>query len=301
MKKKIILFISVVIIAIGVVYFKKNDFDQQYKQKQPFLSLEKKNIKRISISRGSDTVDLFFEDNKWVVGIKKVIANQTKVDDLLKRIFQLNAKEVVSSNGLSLERYSLDSTKRKEIRVYDNQSQVVLHAYIGRFSSLQINSTYWKFVDNNEVYRCCGNITNDVIVNSVKWKNLNTAFFLIDTIIKIKVSRLVKNKKQQNEFLFKNKKWTLNRKKVDSTLVEKMIKGLRVFQADDIIQIDTTSKETIRIELFSKTGDKEVHSGFLDKSHVYFSYHKENNIVWYQIPIRIFKKLLGTQKEFKKK
>ncbi len=123
------------------------------------------------VETNEDTASLAMSGSVWVTSDNEFPADTAKVNKVLKAIFELKSDELVSRNPDRASEYGLDSTAVKIVTLLDGGGKQLARVAIGKTSSADWNSTFWKMYGSNKVYRTLGNIGSDLSGKINDWKD----------------------------------------------------------------------------------------------------------------------------------
>ncbi len=186
-KRLIILAIAIGVLVVLVTINKKSAEKSRASQ-LALDSSSKEGVKSFQVKSKSDSVTVQFLTNQWVVASDSFPADTAKVNKILDIIFKLENKEIVSRNPERESEYGLDSANRKQVILYNTNGGQMQQVWIGKTSSADYSSTYWKKPGSDPVYRTPGNFSWELDTKAFDWKDKKLFSFKKDAVAQLKVS-----------------------------------------------------------------------------------------------------------------
>ncbi len=171
MKKTLIVLAAAIAVLVLILFKNKHDEKTSSADVFAFDSTQKATVKSFKVCKNADTSELQLKDGKWVVTPNDFPADTAKVNKVLKVLFALQNKEIVSQNPERLKEYGLDASEAKNISVQSVDGKKLVDAWIGKTSGADYNSTYWKMPNQKEVFRTPGNFTWEILAKADEWKD----------------------------------------------------------------------------------------------------------------------------------
>ncbi len=123
------------------------------------------------VGKKPDTSTLQLKDGHWVVASDGFPVDTAKINKVLKSVFGLQDKEVVSRNPARYSEYGLDSVESKQVTFLGATGQTVADVIIGKTSGADYSSTYWRWASKPEVFRTPGNFAWEIGTKQDDWKD----------------------------------------------------------------------------------------------------------------------------------
>ncbi len=170
--KRTILLLLAALVVLAAILLKKNRDEKSIRSDAPALdSTRKAEVKSIHVGKQkTDSTDLEQKDGIWVVAPDAFPVDTTKINKLIKNIFSLQNKEVVSHNPARYSEYGLDSVESRHVIFLDGFGKALADVVIGKTSVSDFNSTYWRWTGKDDVYRTPGNFAWEIGVKPEEWK-----------------------------------------------------------------------------------------------------------------------------------
>jgi Domain of unknown function (DUF4340) len=171
MKKSLLALIAAIVVLGGVLFLNKRKETVQGQQHFVFDTTAYSQMATLSVAKEADTSQLEVVDGQWVVSKDKWPVDTSRLNRVLKQLYQFQDGEVVSRNPERASEYGLDSAAGKKVSWKDKSGKVVATVVVGKTSGADYSSTYWKYVDKPEVYRTSGNFSWDIYPKDDDWRN----------------------------------------------------------------------------------------------------------------------------------
>jgi L-lactate utilization protein LutC len=171
MKKSLIALLVAIVGLGGVMFLNKRGETTRGQLHFVFDTTGYSQMASLSVIKAPDTSNLEFVNNQWVVAKDQWPVDTSRVNKILKQLYQFQDGEVVSRNPERASEYGVDSAAGKQVSWKDKSGKVVAQVIIGKTSGADYNSTYWKYIDKPEVYRTYGNFSWDVYPKDDDWRN----------------------------------------------------------------------------------------------------------------------------------
>jgi len=169
MKKNLLLLTVCLSVLIGLVLF-KNKLAQESGSVKPAYAAELfDRVFQIKISGAGEAVTLVKKGQEWTVLPLGFMADTAKINEILPALRGLLASDIVSRNPQRLGEYGLDSLTARNVILLDNNMQELANLYIGKHSTIDFNSTFWKQKGNDDVFRTPGSFSYSFAGNSDRW------------------------------------------------------------------------------------------------------------------------------------
>ncbi len=169
MKKEYVILV-IVIIAL-VLYLALRKSDRTYYELPEFAEFSSKQISKIELSSPDGTLDLFKQDDQWVVGEKAYPADKNKVGDMLSLLKELKVTALVSQSA-SYVRYDLSPEKKITVKAWAG-SRLERELDIGKVANT-FGHTFVKLPGDKSVYHGEGNFRPkfDVSLDDIRDKQV---------------------------------------------------------------------------------------------------------------------------------
>lgn len=171
MKNNLIILAVCVAAIVGLIFFKKKLAGQGSNIKPVYPAETFNALKKIRINSVSDHVELLLKDGKWLVSPSNFPADTTKVSEVLTALKSLQSADIVSRNPERLGEYGLDSMTTHKVELLDQSDKPLASLYIGKHSSIDFSSTFWKRAENPDVFRTPGSFSYSFSGNTESWKD----------------------------------------------------------------------------------------------------------------------------------
>ena len=174
--KKEYLILAVVIVALSVYLIMRTTDRAQYLLPE-VPSVAAKDISRLQITRNTVETVISQQDEKWYIGPEKWLADEIKIQDMLKAIENLTLTALVSESR-NYNLYDLDTEKKINVKAWQGET-LKRDVDIGKTAS-SFRHTFVKTAGDERVYHARGNFRNnfDVTADDLRDKvvlSLNTA------------------------------------------------------------------------------------------------------------------------------
>jgi hypothetical protein len=171
MKRTLIVLVAALAL-LAVVLLKSKSNEKAMQKDVPALdSTRRAEAKSLRVVKKPDTVSLEVKDGKWVVAKDAFPVDTGKINRVLKYVFAIQRRELVSTSKERLAEYGLDSTEAKHVTVKNATGASMAELVIGKTSGADYSSTYWKWENGPEVYRTPGNFTWEIGTKEDEWKD----------------------------------------------------------------------------------------------------------------------------------
>lgn len=174
--KKEHIILALVIIALSVYLIMRTTDRAQYLLPE-VPSVAAKDISRLQITRNTVETVITKQDEKWYIGPEKWLADESKIQDMLKAIENLTLTALVSESR-NYNLYDLDTEKKINVKAWQGET-LKRDVDLGKTAS-SFRHTFVKTAGDERVYHARGNFRNnfDVTVDDLRDKvvlNMNTA------------------------------------------------------------------------------------------------------------------------------
>ena len=174
--KKEYLILAVVIVALSAYLIMRTTDRAQYLLPE-VPSVAAKDISRLQITRNTVETVITQQDEKWHIGPEKWLADEIKIQDMLKAIENLTLTALVSESR-NYNLYDLDTEKKINVKAWQGET-LRRDVDLGKTAS-SFRHTFVKTAGDERVYHARGNFRNnfDVTVDDLRDKvvlSLNTA------------------------------------------------------------------------------------------------------------------------------
>ena len=194
--KKEHIILALVIIALSVYLIMRTTDRAQYLLPE-VPPLAAKDISRLQITRNTVETVITKQDEKWYIGPEKWLADESKIQDMLKAIENLTLTALVSESR-NYNLYDLDTEKKINVKARQGET-LKRDVDLGKTAS-SFRHTFVKTAGDERVYHARGNFRNnfDLSVDDLRDKQvlaLNPADIMQFEVIKDQQS-LILNKAQ---------------------------------------------------------------------------------------------------------
>ena len=156
MKKEFILLIAVIAALSVYLVFQKTD---KVAYELPLIPvIEKNDITGIEIKKQAESVRLNKTGSKWQAGDKAYIADNNKIEAMLKAIAAFDLSAMVSESK-NYDRYDLSDEKKIHVDVWADK-ELLLSFDLGKTAGTR-RHTFVKMADDDRVYHARGNFRNN--------------------------------------------------------------------------------------------------------------------------------------------
>ena len=183
--KNISIYISVIILIIGIIFAFKNEYSVNTKFQKLYNELDNEidNIFSIEIESNSDTFSLIKKEGKWVLpNYQEYPADETKILDFLLKVSQLRTVDKKTQNPelfnkLGLSFPIIDDAKR--IRLLSKNRNLIADFIIGKNFVLNNELSYvrkfdedqsWLFKNEFNIYDNEINWTRNSLLRIARWR-----------------------------------------------------------------------------------------------------------------------------------
>jgi hypothetical protein len=169
MKKEYI--ILVIVIIASVLYLALRKSDRTHYELPEFAEFSSKQISKIEVASPDGTLDLFKQDDQWVVGEKAYPADKNKMGDILSILKALKVTALVSQSA-NYVRYDLSPDKKITVKAWAG-SQLERELDIGKVANT-FGHTFVKLPGDKSVYHAEGNIRRkfDISLDDIRDKQV---------------------------------------------------------------------------------------------------------------------------------
>ena len=154
--KKETIILAVVIVAL-VAYLVLRKQDRSLYDLPEIASVEAKDITRVELKKGDDSVTFRKEGSDWKIVPASYPADPVKVKDMLDVVKELTLTELISESK-NYQRYDLDDKDGIHLKCWAMDS-MVFELFIGKAAE-SFNHTFVKLPGNQAVYHAKGNFRN---------------------------------------------------------------------------------------------------------------------------------------------
>jgi Domain of unknown function (DUF4340) len=174
--KKTLLVLVGALVLLGLILIKKGKDEKSMRSDAPVLdSTLKADVKSVNTAKRPDSTALLVKDGQWVVTASGFPVDTARINKLLKNIFSLQDKEIVSHNPERYAEYGLDSIEAKHVILKNTSGKVIADVIIGKTSGSDYSSTYWRWANKPDVYRTPGNFSWEIVTKEDDWKERKLA------------------------------------------------------------------------------------------------------------------------------
>ncbi|RMF92276.1 MAG: DUF4340 domain-containing protein [Candidatus Schekmanbacteria bacterium] len=244
-KEYIVLPVIIVVLLAYIVFQNKNKTNYEL----PHLrNIERKDISKIKIKKGSEVIDVEKKGANWVIMPKEYPADKEKIENLIDKASKVKLT-ALASESKKYEVYKLDEENRIEVELYQSDKPV-RKIFIGKPVSSS-RHTFIRLDDDYRVYHAEGNLRSafnkdvDDLRNKKIWE-INEEITKV-TLIKDKKKLILlkkptenKDKKEEKKTKEKEKisyKWqTEDGKDVIEGQITEIINMLKDFTCDRFIE-----------------------------------------------------------------
>ena len=186
-------------------------------------------VSRIHIKEPGEEFLLVKAENGWVLeNLGNFPADGEKVEQLLNKIKEIAAGEVVSSNPEKQAVYAVDEAQGVMVTVSDNVG-IELADFVAGKQAMSYQSSYFREADADEVMVIAENLRSVVDLQARDWKDKTILALDTDQIKELKI-----NWEGQEVLLEKaESKWWIGEKEADFEQLSPMLAALKDFQARD--------------------------------------------------------------------
>lgn len=173
MKKTLIALGAAVVVLLLLLFQGRKQYESETADRFAFDSTVASAADGLKVKSAAGTAALVKTGEGWAVsgGPKpEWPADSGKAQSLLRSVFRLQNREVVSTRKDRLGEYGLDSAGAKEVTVSQGADKILARVLIGKASTADYNSTFWKYPDQDEVYRTPGNFSWDIPARDLDWR-----------------------------------------------------------------------------------------------------------------------------------
>lgn len=172
MKRTLIVLLAALAVLAGILLKKRSEEKSMRGDAFVLDSARIADVKTVRVvGKKPDTSTLQLKDGKWVVARDGFPVDTSKVNKILKSVFGLQNKEVVSRNPARYSEYGLDSVESKQVTFSDQGGGAIADVVIGKTSGADYSSTYWRWAGKPEVFRTPGNFAWEIGTKEDDWKD----------------------------------------------------------------------------------------------------------------------------------
>jgi Domain of unknown function (DUF4340) len=169
--KKSLLALAAAIVLLGLILFmNKRNAAESGKGQFAFDTSQYTQMGSLWVASGADTSRLEVKDGQWVVAKDGWLVDTAKIHKVVKALYGIQSGDMVSNNPARATEYGLDSATGKSVSWKDKSGKEVAKVIVGKTSSADFSSTYWKYADKPEVFSTPGNFTWEIAARDEDWK-----------------------------------------------------------------------------------------------------------------------------------
>ena len=279
MKKKLIT-LAIVIVCFSA-FFQLQKRSNKFLQRDDLYSskISDQNTSRIEYTFKGKTTSIAKKDSQWLVDDLQFPADSGIIFNFFEASAKLNFNQIHSKSPKKFMEYEVDSTAGRFIKLFDKDGNLYANYVVGRLSSIDNNSSYWRQTDKNITYRCCGRLTFSVPTDHFYWKNARIFDFADSQVQQVHYSWTDTNGKKVDFFVFKkDTNWYLKTKKeeyqVTTAIAETHFNSLFQSIAEELIENKKTTKEpSIFLDITLNSGQQIPLAIVKEKDSEYYFYH----------------------------
>jgi hypothetical protein len=151
--KKEYIILAIVIVAL-VAYLVSRKQDRSLYDLPEMANVAAKNISRVELFRGEDTITFRKEGSEWKIAPHNYLADPVKVKDMLNVVEGMTLTELISESK-NYQRYDLDAKDGIHLKCWDTDD-LTFEILIGKAAE-SFNHTFVKLPDDQAVYHAKGN------------------------------------------------------------------------------------------------------------------------------------------------
>jgi hypothetical protein len=170
--KKTLIVLVVALAALGAMLLKTRNDDKSKSSDAPALdSTLKAGVTSVHVTKQKDSSSLQLKDGHWTIAKDGFPVDTAKINKVLKNIFTLQTKELVSHNPARYAEYGLDSVEARHVSFLSISGGIIADVIIGKTSGADYSSTYWRWANKPDVFRSPGNFSWEIGSKNDDWKD----------------------------------------------------------------------------------------------------------------------------------
>jgi len=182
-KKEYIILIIIIAGLLGYLYF--NRTDRVHYQLPDVPAIDTKDIARIEIVSGSESIVLNKKDEAWLISEKEYVADAKKAEDMLAAFKDLTITDLVSESKNYIL-YDLGDDTKITVKAYEG-SKTVRGFDIGKKAPTQ-RHTFIRLEGDDKVYQANGDLRKDFDTTVADLRNKRVLTFTTDEITSLTIA-----------------------------------------------------------------------------------------------------------------